>query len=82
MGTSIYYQDPDHNIVEINVNNFGATWTATEYLRTATGALPAQIDLEKMLAARKTGASAWDLHQRAQAGEFSPESPLDPRQNF
>ena len=25
VGTSIYYQDPDHNIVEINVNNFGTT---------------------------------------------------------
>src|SRR5208283_868699 len=31
---SIYYQDPDRNIVEINVNNFDSPEAATAYLRT------------------------------------------------
>jgi hypothetical protein len=32
-----------------------------------------------MYAARKAGASPWELHARALAGEFAPEKPYDPR---
>ena len=31
----IYYSDPDQNSVELNVNNYGNEWTATEHIRTA-----------------------------------------------
>ena len=34
MATAFYYQDPDHNIVEINVNVYGSEWTATEHMKT------------------------------------------------
>jgi len=26
--TAFYYKDPDHNIVELNVNNYDDEWTA------------------------------------------------------
>ena len=53
---SIYYQDPDRNFVEIDVNNYGSPQAATEYLRSARAGVPAQIDPEKLVAARKAGA--------------------------
>ena len=76
--TAIYYQDPDLNVLELNVNNYDDEWTVTEQLK----AVPPEktltyIDPEKMIAARKAGASAWDLHQRAFAGEFNPTKPYD-----
>ncbi|QCJ01057.1 VOC family protein [Agrobacterium larrymoorei] len=33
--TAFYYADPDGNIVEINVDNFGNAWTSGEYIRTS-----------------------------------------------
>jgi catechol 2,3-dioxygenase len=77
VGTAIYYEDPDRNIVEINVNNYGNAWTATEHIRTIPPAM-AQVDPDGMIAARKAGASPWELHERALAGEFAPAKPLDP----
>ena len=77
LGTAVYYADPDGNIVEINVNNYGNAWTATEHIRTMPPAM-AQVDPDGMIAARKAGASPWELHERALAGEFAPAKPLDP----
>ena len=80
VGTAFYYEDPDQNIVEINVNNYGNAWTATEHMKNVlsdVGVLP--VDPEKMVAARKAGASPWELHERAVAGELTPDKPYDPR---
>jgi len=79
---SIYYQDPDRNVVEIDVNNYDSPQAATEYLRLARAGVPDQIDPEKLVAARKAGASASDLHQRTMAGEFAPAKPYDPGESF
>jgi len=38
----------------------------------------AHVDPEKMVAARQAGASPWELHERAVAGEFSPAKPHNP----
>ena len=74
--TAFYYEDPDQNLVEINVNNYGNQWTTTEAMKSSSPMLaPAQIDPEKILAARKAGASAWELHERAIAGELAPSEP-------
>ena len=78
MGTAFYYEDPDRNIVELNVNNYGNEWTATEHLKTSPPML-AQVDPERMIAGRKAGGSPWELHKRASAGEFAPATPYDPR---
>lgn len=82
VGTSIYYEDPDRNVVEIFVNNFGSPSKATEYLKTANPGRPAQVDPDKLVRAFEKGASAWDLHERAMNGEFEPAKAFDPRTHF
>jgi catechol 2,3-dioxygenase-like lactoylglutathione lyase family enzyme len=81
--TAFYYADPDQNSVELNVNNYGNEWTATEHMKTspsfAARPMGEYVDPEKMIAARKAGASAWEVHERAFAGEFAPAKPFDPR---
>ncbi|HTY85513.1 MAG TPA: VOC family protein [Silvibacterium sp.] len=79
---AFYYEDPDQNVVELNVNNFGEAWTATEYLETAASGMPAQVDPEKMVVARQAGASLWEIHKRAAAGEFAPAEPFNPAARF
>ena len=82
--TSLYYSDPDGNNVELNVNNYGNEWTATEHMKAAPSerANLAFVDPDKMIAARKAGASPWEVHERAFAGEFAPTTPYDPRSFF
>jgi len=72
--TAIYYEDPDGNIIELNVNNFADDWTVTEQLRNLPSQLHINIDPEKVIAARKADASPWELHERAVAGEFTPSA--------
>ena len=38
--------------------------------------------LDKMVAARKAGASPWEVHEQAIAGEFAPDEQQDPRTFF
>ena len=75
--TAIYYQDPDGNILELNVNNFSDDWTVTEQLKHLPPQLHLNFDPEKMIEALKAGASAWELHERAVAGEFAPAKTYD-----
>ncbi len=80
--TSFYYVDPEQNSVELNVNNYGNDWTATEHMKTASVAAGPRrvfVDPDKMVAARKAGASPWEVHERGFAGEFAPAKPYDPR---
>jgi len=81
--TGIYYMDPDQNSVELNVNNYGNEWTATEHMKAAPSfdgrPRRVQVDPDKMIAARKASASPWEVHERAFAGEFAPEKPYDHR---
>ena len=84
--SAFYYQDPDNNLVELNVNRYGNDWTATEHLQ-ASAALAERpelmpLDPEKMIAARKAGVSAWDVHERAATGGFAPSQPYDLRNSF
>jgi catechol 2,3-dioxygenase len=80
---AFYYSDPDGNSVELNVSNYGDQWTAIEHIQTspdfARRPLGVDVDPEKLVAARKAGASPWDLHERAFVGEFAPPKPYDPR---
>jgi len=69
--TALYYEDPDGNIIELNVNNFTDDWTVTEQLKNLPSRLHMNVDPEKMIAARQAGASAWEVHERAVAGEFN-----------
>ena len=62
--TGFYYTDPDQNSVELNVNNYGNQWTATEHMKTASSVAGrprrVQVDPDKMIAARRAGASPWE----------------------
>lgn len=75
--TAIYYSDPDGNIIELNVNNFPSDWTVTEQLKNLPARLHMNVDPEKLIAARKSGASPWEVHERAVAGEFAPAGSYD-----
>jgi len=70
--TAVYYEDPDGNIIELNTNNFANDWTVTEQLKVLPAQVHINVDPEKMVAARKAGASPWEVHERAVAGEFTP----------
>ncbi len=75
---ALYYEDPDQNVVELNANNYSDAWTATEMLKSAASGAPAQIDPEKVIVAREAGASPWEIHKRASAGEFAPAGLYNP----
>lgn len=77
----LYYEDPDQNTVELNANIYGNDWTATEHMKNAPAGRPHRVlvDPEQLVMARKAGASPWELHERAFAGEFAPAQPYDPR---
>jgi catechol 2,3-dioxygenase len=80
--TAFYYQDPDQNILEFNVDNFEDVWTATEQLKTLPSRMLVYVDPEKMIAARRADASPWEVHERAFAGEFAPPKPYDLRTSY
>jgi catechol 2,3-dioxygenase-like lactoylglutathione lyase family enzyme len=81
--TGFYYEDPDHNSVELLADNFGDSNKSTEYLRTssefASNPMGAYVDPDAMIAARAAGASVDEVHRRAYAGDFAPSKPMDPR---
>ncbi len=83
MTTSLYYQDPDGNSVELQADNFGDWQASSEWMRTApqfaANPIGVPIDPAQLLAASRAGASPTDLHERAYRGEFRPEQPLDLR---
>jgi catechol 2,3-dioxygenase len=60
-----------------NVDNFEDVWTATEQLKTLPSRMLVYVDPEKMIAARRAGASPWEVHERAFPGEFAPTKPYD-----
>ena len=80
--TALYYADPEGNSIELNVNNYGDSWTSIEHIQNspefARRPLGVFIDPDKMVAAREAGASSWDLHKRAWQGEFEPAHPYNP----
>lgn len=82
VGISIYYEDPDRNVLELHVSNHRTPEASTEYLRNAPPGAPAHVDPAKLVAARHAGASPWTVHERAMAGEFGPDTPYDPARHF
>lgn len=83
---AFYYTDPDQNLVELNMNYYGNDWTATEHMKASPAIAErpqvAPVDPEKMIAARKAAASAWELHERSVAGEFAPAMPYEWHRSF
>lgn len=84
VNTSIYYRDPEQNNIELTVDNYGDAWTATEYMKTSppTAGRAMPVDPDRIIAVRKAGATPWEIHERALAGEFAPTTPYNPRTQF
>lgn len=80
---AFYYKDPDGNIVELFVDNFGDWDKSREYARTSPDfhkdSIGTFVDADKLVAARQAGMSFAELHRRAYAGEFPPSRPMNPR---
>lgn len=74
MTTSIYYVDPDGNSVELQSDNFGDWKKSMEFMKTSPEFSDDPIgkffDPQKMLDARKAGASEEEIHKRASTGEW------------
>jgi catechol 2,3-dioxygenase len=74
---SIYYQDPDGNGVEIQVDGFGDWADSTEWMayakEFADNPIGVFFDPEKLIEARASGLSFQEIHQRTRAGEYLPE---------
>jgi catechol 2,3-dioxygenase len=80
---AFYYEDPDHNSVELNMDNYGDSWTSGEHLRHspefARNPMGHYIDPEKLLQAGEAGATPSQLSARALKDELVPVQVYDPR---
>jgi catechol 2,3-dioxygenase len=72
--TSFYYEDPDRNSIELLVDNFGDDEQSSDFMRRspefANNPMGADVDPDQIYAARATGMSVVEIHERAYAGEF------------
>ncbi len=76
--TSLYYRDPDHNFVELQVDNFATPAEATGYMQGpeyAANPVGVGFDPDKMIEARATGADERELITVAWAQRTSPDLP-------
>ncbi|MFE1148790.1 VOC family protein [Streptomyces albidoflavus] len=68
--TSMYYQDPDGNFVEMQIDNFAEPDEATAYMHGpeyAADSVGPAFDPDALLAARRAGATPEELTERAWA---------------
>ena len=83
MTMSFYYPDPDGNSVELQYDEFGDWSKSKSYMLSdptfAADPIGVSVDPELVVAARDGGATPNVIHERAMAGEFTPEAPLDLR---
>lgn len=77
MTMSVYYQDPDGNGVEIQVDSFGDWADSKQWINAsiefATNPIGTYFDPDKLVAARAQGLSFQEIHERARAGDYLPE---------
>jgi catechol 2,3-dioxygenase len=83
MTISFYYVDPDGNSVEMQADWFGDWSKSKRFMREApefeADPIGTFLDPDKVVAARREGASLDELHQRGYGGEFVPEVQPDLR---
>jgi catechol 2,3-dioxygenase len=79
MTTSMYYADPDKNLVELQADNFGDWSKSTTWMSTspefAANPIGIPFDPAKVYASYKAGAAPQDLQKRVMAGEFPAAMP-------
>lgn len=77
--TSMYYRDPDGNMVEMQIDRFAEPDDATAYMNGpeyAADSVGPAFDPEALLEARRAGASAEELSDRAWALQAGLPSPM------
>ncbi|WP_410574775.1 VOC family protein [Amycolatopsis sp. cmx-4-61] len=77
--TSMYYRDPDNNMVEMQIDRFGDPADATRYMKGAEYAADSvgpSFDPEELLAARRAGATVEELSDRAWASRSNLPDPM------
>lgn len=77
MTMSMYYQDPEGNGVEIQVDTFGAWTKSKEWMwhsaEFAANPIGEHFDPDQIVTARdEQGLSFEEIHQRCRAGEYTP----------
>jgi catechol-2,3-dioxygenase len=78
--TSMYYQDPDRNFVELQIDRFEDPDDATGYMKGpeyAADSVGPAFDPDEMLEARRAGASVEELSDRAWALKVERPNPLE-----
>ena len=78
--TSMYYQDPDRNFVELQIDRFAEPEQATAYMlgpEYAADSVGPAFDPEELLAAYRAGASVAELSDRSWALKSELPNPLD-----
>ncbi|EHI10432.1 extradiol dioxygenase, type I [Mycolicibacterium thermoresistibile ATCC 19527] len=76
--TSLYYQDPDGNFVELQIDNFATPDEATAYMHGeeyAHNPVGVTFDPDLMIAALKAGEPVASLTTQSWAREVSPDLP-------
>jgi catechol 2,3-dioxygenase len=83
MTMSFYYVDPDGHSVELQVDEFGDWAQSKDFMLNAAefsaDPIGTPVDPDLAVAARDAGANPEEIHERAYAGEFRPDAPLDLR---
>jgi catechol-2,3-dioxygenase len=77
--TSMYYQDPDGNFVEMQIDNFAEPDEATGYMNGpeyAADSVGPAFDPEALLTARQSGASVQELTDRAWSVQADLPAPI------
>ena len=77
--TSMYYQDPDRNFVELQIDRFAEPDDATGYMngpQYAADSVGPGFDPEELLVARRAGATTEELCDRAWALQTERPNPL------
>jgi catechol-2,3-dioxygenase len=81
MTISLYFRDPDRNMVELQADAFGSWEASKAWMQTspafAANPIGVMFDPEQVLAAFRAGAPFQDLHRRIMSGEFLPQNPPD-----
>jgi catechol 2,3-dioxygenase len=76
MTTSMYYADPDKNLVELQADNFGDWAKSTDYMQTspvfAANPIGEFFDPSRVLAAHRAGVAFASLHRGMMDGEYRP----------
>jgi catechol-2,3-dioxygenase len=81
MTTSLYYADPDRNLVELQADNFGDWAKSSAWMRTSTefaaNPIGVAFDPARVFDAYRAGRSPADIHKAVMAGEFLPAKAPD-----